>query len=45
MFQAKVVEKIKTNILCSIVCFSENPTIYEVIQKNIVEPYRPLNAG
>jgi hypothetical protein len=35
----KVVEKIKTQILCSIICFSsENPTGCEIMWKNMVEP-------
>jgi hypothetical protein len=36
----KVVEKIKTNISCSIT-FSENCTVYEIMSKNTVEPERP----
>ena len=39
MFQTKVVEKIKTHILCSITFF-ENRAIYETISKNAVEPDR-----
>ena len=39
MFQAKVVEIIKTHILCSIT-FSENRSVYEIIWKNMVEPDR-----
>ena len=42
MFQTKVVEKIKTHILCSIFYFThKNRTVYEIICKNIVEPDRP----
>ena len=37
----KVVEKIKTHILCSITFFSENRTVYEIISKNMVEPEGP----
>jgi len=37
MFQTEVIEKIKTHILCSVILFSENPAIYEIIWKNIVE--------
>jgi len=40
MFQAKVVEKIKTHILYSIF-FLLNHTIYEIMWKNTVEPGRP----
>jgi hypothetical protein len=36
MFQTKVVEKIKTHILCS-ETFSENGTVYEIMWKNLVE--------
>ena len=35
----KVVEKIKTHILCS-VTFSENRAVYEKMSKNVVEPER-----
>jgi len=41
MFQTKIVEKIKTNISCSMTFFPENGAIYEIIWKNIVEPDRP----
>jgi hypothetical protein len=37
MFQAKVVEKIKTRILYPVTIF-ENRTIYEEMWKNIVQP-------
>jgi hypothetical protein len=40
MFRTKVVEKIKTHILCSITFFL-NRALYEVMWKNIVEPGRP----
>ena len=33
----KVVEKIKTHILCSIT-FYENRAAYDIISKNVVEP-------
>jgi hypothetical protein len=39
MFQTKVVEEIKTHILCSI--FFLNRTVYETMWKNIVEADRP----
>ena len=42
MFQTKVVEKLETHILCSIIFFSvENLTVYEIMWKNIVERGRP----
>jgi hypothetical protein len=44
MFQIKVVEEIKTHILCPII-FSENCAVYEIMSKNIVEPERPQNAN
>jgi len=40
MFETKVVEKIKTHIFCSITFF-ENPAVYEIIWKNIVQRGRP----
>jgi len=36
MFQAKVVEKIKTQILYS-VTFSENRAVYEIMRENMIE--------
>jgi len=41
MFQTKVVEKIKTHVLCSVTFFFENRAVYEIIWKNIVEPGVP----
>ena len=41
MFQTKVVEKIKTHILCSILFFFFNCAVYEITWKNPVEPGRP----
>jgi len=42
MFQTKVVEKIKTHILCSITfSFFRKSRVYEIIWKNIVERSRP----
>jgi len=41
MFQTKVVEKIKTHILCSIFFFFENRAVYEIMWKNVVERCRP----
>jgi len=40
MFQTKLVQKIKTHILCSI-SFSENRAVYEIMWENIVEPDGP----
>jgi len=40
MFQTKVVEKIKTHILCS-VNFFDNFAVYEIMWKNAVEGGRP----
>ena len=41
-FQTEIVEKIRTNILCSVtIFFFENRTVYEIVCKNIVEPERP----
>jgi len=40
MFQTKVVQKIKTHILCS-VTFPGNRAVYEIMWKNIVERGRP----
>jgi hypothetical protein len=41
MFQTKVVEKIKTHILCPITFFfSENGAVYEIMWKNMAEPDR-----
>jgi hypothetical protein len=37
MFYTKVVEKTETRILCSILFFPENRTVYEIISKNVVE--------
>jgi hypothetical protein len=39
-FGKKLVEKIKTDILCSII-FSENCAVYEIMWKNVVERDRP----
>jgi hypothetical protein len=41
MFQTKVAEELKTHILCSITFFSENPAVYEIMWKNMVQPDRP----
>ena len=43
IFQAKVVEKLKTHILCSITYF-ENRAIYEIIRKNMVAPDTPYTT-
>jgi len=41
MFQTKVVQRIKTNISCSMTFFSENGAFYEIMWENIVQPGRP----
>ena len=38
MLQTEVVEEIKTHVLCSVIFFSESPTVYEIMWKNVVEP-------
>ena len=43
MFETKVVEKIKTIILCSIT-FPENRVVYETMWRNIAESDRPQMA-
>jgi hypothetical protein len=40
MFETKFVEKIKTDILCS-VKFSDNRAVYEIMWTNTVEPVKP----
>jgi len=40
MFQTRVVEKIKMDILCPITVF-ENRIVYDVMQKDMVDPDRP----
>jgi hypothetical protein len=40
IFQIKVIEKIKTHILCS-VTFFENRAVYEIMSNPVVEPERP----
>ena len=42
MFQTKIVDKIKTHILCSVTFFFfENRAVYETMLKNIVKAGRP----
>jgi len=41
MFQAEVVEKIETHILCSVTFFPENRAFYEIMWKIVVERVRP----
>jgi len=41
MLQGKLVEKIKTHILCSMSFCSMNRAIHEKMRKNMVEPDRP----
>jgi hypothetical protein len=36
----KIVDKIKTHVLCS-VTFFENHAVYEIMSKNLVEPEGP----
>jgi hypothetical protein len=43
MFQTKVIEEIKTHILCPINVF-QNCAIYEIMWKNMVEPDMPQIA-
>jgi hypothetical protein len=40
MFEIKVVEKIKTHILCSRTFSPENHSVYEIMWENVVEPQR-----
>jgi len=42
-FSDKIVEKIKTHILCSMTFFN-NPTVNDIKSKIIVEPERPQNS-
>ena len=41
MFKPKVLEKIKTHILCLIIFFFEDHAFYEIMWKYIVQPDRP----
>jgi len=43
MLQTKVVDKIKTRILCSMIFFFsfENRVVYGIMWKNMVQPERP----
>jgi hypothetical protein len=41
MFQANVIEKIKTQILCSVTFFPERLIVYEKMWKNTAERGRP----
>ena len=41
MFYIEVAENIKTHILCSVTFFYENPAVYEIMSKKVVEPERP----
>ena len=38
MFKLKVIDKIKIHILNSVIIFSENITVYEIISKYMVQP-------
>ena len=47
MFQTKIVERVKTSILCS-KSFSEIRAVYEITWKNTAQPERPwmtINYG
>jgi len=41
MFQTKLVAKIKTHILCSVIFFSRKSAVYEIMWKNMVHSGRP----
>jgi hypothetical protein len=41
MFHTKVVDKLKTRILCSMNFFSDKRAVYEILWKNMVERDRP----
>jgi len=41
MFQTKVVEKIRTRVLRSVIFFFENRVVCEIMWKNVVQPNRP----
>jgi hypothetical protein len=41
IFQSKIIEKIKTNVLCATDFFLENRALYEIMWKNMEEPGRP----
>ena len=43
MFQIRVVDKIKIHVLCSLT-FSENRAVYEIMSKNMEEPWGPQMA-
>jgi hypothetical protein len=45
MFYAKVVEKIKTHILCSITFFFQNRAVYEIMSKNMVQAEGPQKTA
>jgi hypothetical protein len=42
MFQTKVVEKVKTHVLCSIIPPPLISCLYEIMRKNMAEQDRPL---
>ena len=41
MFQTKVIEKIKTHILCSVTFFFENLAVNGIMWNNTADPDRP----
>jgi hypothetical protein len=38
---SKILEKIKTHVLCSVTLFSKNHAVYKIMWKNMVQPDRP----
>jgi len=44
MFRTKVVEKIKTHILCSVIPPPENHAVYDVMWKSVPDPGRSQMA-
>ena len=44
MFQTRFVTKIKTRFVMNNIFFFENPAVYEIMWKNVVEPGRPQMA-
>jgi len=41
MFQSKIVEKVKTHLLFSMIIFSYNRSVYEIMWENMVESDMP----
>ena len=40
MYHTKLVEEIKTHILCGVTFFSKNRAVYEIMWENTVQPDR-----